>query len=79
MRDPKRITRILGKLGQLWRSAPDYRLGQMVVNLTADARRWGETNAAVFYIEDADLEKALDHVLAGGTYPDRPELKKKPA
>ena len=33
MRDPKRIERMLGKLGQLWKQTPDWRLGQLLLNV----------------------------------------------
>lgn len=50
-RDPVRIGRILLLLGELWQKYPDWRLGQLIVNVT------GKSDP--FYVEDDDLEKAL--------------------
>ncbi len=53
-RESKRISRILKKLNQVWRSLPDLRLGQLLSNLVPDF----ETHT--FFIEDDELEKILD-------------------
>ncbi len=57
-RDPGRIDTILDKLAQAWASAPDQRLGQLLVNLTA--------RLEPFYVEDTQLEAALDAFIASG-------------
>ena len=51
MRDPKRIPRIINKLEKYWEDNPDYRLGQLVSNISG------------FYTEDDDLEDYLDEQL----------------
>ncbi|KKM77560.1 hypothetical protein LCGC14_1368790 [marine sediment metagenome] len=55
MRDPKRINRILGLLGVHWSTHPDWRLGQVIVNL---CRETG-SNDDPFYLEDDELERLL--------------------
>ena len=59
MRDPKRIDRILEKVRTLWKTYPDWRLGQLVVNLSGH-------DAFVFSIEDDIMEEQLDNMLKGG-------------
>ena len=56
MRDPERIDRILGLLRKEWKKFPDWRLGQLLVNI-ADADGW--TNSDLFYYDDDRLESAL--------------------
>lgn len=53
MRDPQRINRILKKIENIWYIAPDLRLTQLIMNAL-------RINADPYYIEDDDLEKALD-------------------
>ena len=55
MRDPERIDRILSKLGERWKVNPDWRLGQLLCNITK-----GEVEGGVFYFEDDALEVHLD-------------------
>lgn len=52
MRDPARISRILGKLEKAWKESPDMRLCQLL-----DGAVGGEDT---FYLEDDKLERALD-------------------
>lgn len=52
VRDPKRIDRILEKLGVFWHKWPDLRLGQILVILTKKSDS--------FYVEDDIVEAALD-------------------
>ena len=59
MRDPARIDRMLEKLRQLWLEAPDFRLGQLVVNL-------GPPKLPTFHVEDDVMEKRMDHVVKCG-------------
>lgn len=59
MRDPKRITRIVWKLWRYWRTYPDLRLGQLIVNLTSVTERGFDP----FFLEDDKLEAALDAML----------------
>ena len=55
MRDPKRIRRILDKIGEYWEEYPDLRLGQILVNFAPL-----QFKSDIFYWEDEDLEKTLD-------------------
>ena len=54
MRDSARIHRVLEKVERLWQRFPDWRLGQLVANMTNSDER------LVFYLEDDVLEKELD-------------------
>ena len=38
MRDPNRIDAFLTTLGAFWHLHPDYRFGQLIMNLTRDAK-----------------------------------------
>lgn len=51
MRDPERIDRICDLLRDVWKLIPDWRLGQLIFNLTG--------RHDCFYVEDDTLEKAL--------------------
>jgi len=51
MRDPDRIDRILDQLRITWKRVPDWRLGQLVVNVTE--------RPDPFYVEDDVFEKML--------------------
>jgi len=52
MRDPKRIERILGHVREIWHSAPDLRMTQLIMNVLA-------INSDPYYIEDDQLEEKL--------------------
>lgn len=52
MRDPARIDRIIEKLRRFWHAVPDWRFGQVAVNLRA-----------TFAEEDDDFEERLDGVI----------------
>lgn len=55
MRDKNRIPKILNELERIWKTNPDYRLGQLiVVGASAD-----KPNSDVFNIEDEDLLNGL--------------------
>lgn len=53
MRDPKRIDKIINKLRDLWKTYPDLRLGQLIVNLTPNDR-------STFYLEDSVLLEEIE-------------------
>lgn len=53
MRDPDRIDRILVALGDLWKTVPDWRLGQVVSNLLGPGRQ------DVFFTEDDEWERLI--------------------
>lgn len=54
MRDPKRIPEILEKLRVIWERVPDWRLGQLINNVTY------VSSVPAFYVEDEELIKDLD-------------------
>ncbi|HEC38158.1 hypothetical protein LCGC14_0871660 [marine sediment metagenome] len=58
-RDPKRIQRILEKVGKLWGDSPDLRFGQFIQNIFGSAIR----NQPVYFKEDDEVEKILDYLL----------------
>ena len=54
MRDPNRIKPFLEKIEKLWSENPDWRFGQLVINIT----RTGVINTAIFNMEeDKFIEK----------------------
>jgi len=55
MRDRERIKRILKLLEETWSKIPDWRLTQLVINITDTDHNCGP----VFYVEDEDFEKKL--------------------
>ena len=55
MRDPERIERICDLLKEVWKQYPDWRLGQLIFNLT------GKYDC--FYVEDNVLEEKLKGVM----------------
>ncbi|SNR14718.1 hypothetical protein [Tenacibaculum jejuense] len=56
MRDKNRIPKILKELERIWKSNPDFRLGQLIVVGANPKEHYPE----IFYIEDEDL---LDRLL----------------
>lgn len=55
MRDPKRINRMLKKIKKLWKTYPDMRLTQLIMNALA-------MNEDPYYIEDELLERKIDEL-----------------
>lgn len=54
MRDPKRIKPFLEKIEKFWLENPDWRFGQLVINVT----RTGVINTEIFNMEEETfLEK----------------------
>ncbi len=53
MRDLERIDRILAKVGERWKANPDWRLGQLLINVGRPI------HGNVFYLEDDVLEAHL--------------------
>ena len=51
MRDPKRITKILQGVQEVWEQFPDLRLGQLLLNGTDDT--------ILYYLEDEELVEYL--------------------
>jgi hypothetical protein len=66
MRDPNRIDCIIEKLRALWKTQPDMRLGQLLVNVI----RPSQPCPQVFYVEDTFTEKQLDAYPNGERYTD---------
>jgi len=56
MRDPKRIDEMLNELREMWMANPDWRLGQLVVNVV----RSTEPMPEVYYLEDDEFRARLD-------------------
>ncbi len=61
MRDPKRIERIVPLLAQWWRTHPDLRLTQLVINLTGASAAYD-----TYFMEDDELERRLRQALREG-------------
>lgn len=57
MASPDRIAPLLAKLAELWRLAPDLRLGQLISNCAPDDR-------AIFFLGDEELERSIDTMTA---------------
>lgn len=53
MRDPKRIYQFCADLSDVWSNVPDWRFGQLVMNLLGDYIR--DTKHDPFYAEDDEL------------------------
>lgn len=62
-RDPKRVGRILKKIGQVWKGNPDLRLVQLVVSALAFGGIDDDSYEDVYFAGDYDLEKGLDLLL----------------
>lgn len=54
MRDPKRIDGYLNVIEQIWKTNPDLRFGQLVLNVLRDP--------SSYYAEDADTLAAFKEV-----------------
>jgi hypothetical protein len=67
VRDPKRIDKILKMIEKLWKANPDWRLGQLVVNVMSTDSGSGipmrPTENEIFNFEDDKLIKAFEKVL----------------
>ena len=55
MRNPERIPKILKELENFWEQNPDWRLGQVISNLSYELMG----NNDPFYMEDKDLLELL--------------------
>lgn len=58
MRDPNRIPRVLELLEKAWKEAPDWRLGQLVYNVS-ECTGWYD----VYCMEDDDFEKGVKELM----------------
>jgi len=57
MRDPNRISGIIGRLERLWRERPDYRLGQLILNASGE-----DAPSRLYYLEDTELLDLLERL-----------------
>ena len=55
MRNPERIPKILKELENFWEQNPDWRLGQVISNLSYEIMGSNDP----FYLEDTDLLELL--------------------
>lgn len=55
MRNPDRIEPTLKEIERIWKNNPDLRLCQLLLNIVTNAN-------VLYYVEDADLIKALQEV-----------------
>ena len=60
MRDKNRIKPTLEKIEKVWLANPDFRFGQLVMNII----RPEDPNQKIFYIEDDEFLKKLDELEA---------------
>ena len=58
MRDQNRIPRVLDLLEKAWNVVPDWRLGQLVYNIS-ECTEWYD----VYCMEDDDFEKGLKELM----------------
>ena len=58
-RDPERIEEVLYKLGKLWKTVPDWRLGQLLYNLKQNVK----PDSDIYYLEDYNLVEQIDKML----------------
>lgn len=56
MRDPTRIDKFCTKLASYWKSVPDWRFGQLILNV------WGQQKKIrdPFFIEDDEMAQLFD-------------------
>lgn len=57
MRDINRIDQVLSDLGAVWKTVPDLRLGQLLLNVIRDP--------ALYYVEDDELVVYLQKFYQG--------------
>ena len=63
MRDPKRIQPFCNQLADMWRTVPDWRFGQLIVNVL---RAFYETGQDLFFIEDEELLRFIQKIFYEG-------------
>lgn len=54
MRDPNRIDDILERLKDIWKTYPDLRLGQLILNVANDP--------LLYYLEDDELLNKMEEI-----------------
>lgn len=55
MRNPERMQEMLKELEEFWKQVPDWRLGQVISNLSYEIMGCNDP----FYVEDTDLLELL--------------------
>jgi len=60
-RDPQRIAKVLKVLENVWRDAPDLRLGQIIVS-AANLSGRQVVCPAIFHLEDEDLLRGIEEL-----------------
>lgn len=55
MRDPERIDKYCAELAEIWHKVPDWRFGQLMINVLSQYMSEYESDA--FYIEDEKFFK----------------------
>lgn len=66
MRDPNRIDGYMKRLGDVWKDYPDFRFGQLLMNLLGDVQR--EVKMDLFYVEDKEFFEAFEKCYARMMY-----------
>ena len=56
MRDPNRIKPFLEEIEKLWSKNPDWRFGQLVINVT----RTGVVNTEIYNMEEEEFLKKME-------------------
>lgn len=57
MRDPKRIREFCNQLAREWRKVPDWRFGQLILNVLGDIQ--AQTGKDLFFMEDDEMMEAI--------------------
>lgn len=60
MRDPKRIDDFCDRLKEVWKQVPDWRFGQLMLNVLGDIQ--ANTGRDVFFIEDPEMIQRLEEL-----------------
>lgn len=65
MRNPNRIDGYMERLGEVWKKYPDFRFGQMLINLLGAVQN--EVGMDLFFVEDeqffAAFEKCFERMM----------------
>lgn len=58
MRDINRIDSYMARLKRIWKRYPDFRFGQMLMNLLGEVQK--EVGMDLFYVEDEEFFAAFE-------------------
>lgn len=68
MRDPNRIDIYMERLGNAWKDYPDFRFGQLLINLLGSVQK--EVGMDLFFVEDEEFfttfEKCYNKMMGKG-------------